>query len=237
MNATSGSDSVASRAVRARVKPAALALPSVSPDNRRIDMRLVSNEGHYSEVIQRGLVTARASIWISTANIKDVHIEAPIGTRARARGRFVSLFEWLKSQFDAGLDVRLLHAAPPSRVLSTKPAWRQSAAMHRACPRVHLKMLAIDGRLLYLGSANLTGAGVGAKSRNGRNFEAGILTDDPWLLDELQGTFDAIWSGKHCRNCRVRSRCALPLDNISVGTPKLTESRERVISKTRAKAK
>lgn len=209
-------------------------LSGVTSESRRIEMRLVVNEDHYAEIVQRGLLTAKASIWISTANIKDAHIEAPIGTRARARGRFVSLFDWLQSQFDAGLDVRLLHAGPPSRALAAKTAWHRGAEVHRACPRVHLKMVAVDGRLLYLGSANLTGAGVGAKSRNRRNFEAGIVTDDPWLLDELQGTFDAIWSGRHCRDCRLRSRCATPLDAISKETSKPSESRARVISKTRA---
>jgi len=62
-------------------------------------MRLVLNRDHYAEIVQRGLITAKASIWISAANIKVAHMEAPIGTRAR--GRFVSLFDWLKSKFDA----------------------------------------------------------------------------------------------------------------------------------------
>jgi phosphatidylserine/phosphatidylglycerophosphate/cardiolipin synthase-like enzyme len=45
------------------------------------------------------------------------------------------------------------------------------------CPRVHLKSLIIDGRFAYVGSANLTGAGMGAKSDRRRNFESGIITD------------------------------------------------------------
>ncbi len=55
-----------------------------------------------------------------------------------------------------------------------------------------------DGSLLYLGSANFTGAGLGAKGESRRNFEAGILTDDDGLLDELQAGFQAIWSGAEC---------------------------------------
>lgn len=51
-------------------------------------------------------------------------------------------------------------------------------AMERIlCPRVHLKSLIIDGRFAYVGSANLTGAGMGAKSDRRRNFESGIITD------------------------------------------------------------
>ena len=33
------------------------------------------------------------------------------------------------------------------------------------CPRCHWKMVIVDGRLGYTGSANFTGAGLGAKKR------------------------------------------------------------------------
>ena len=84
----------------------------------------------------------------------------------------------------------------------------------KRCPRVHLKMIAVDGAALYLGSANLTGAGLGAKGDRRRNFEAGILTDDELLLDEMQGAFEAIWSGRECAGCALRSVCPAPLDGL-----------------------
>jgi len=83
----------------------------------------------------------------------------------------------------------------------------------RQCPRVHLKLIAVDGRALYLGSANFTGAGLGAKGDGRRNFEMGILTDDEVLLDASQARFDAIWRGKECGPCRLRSVCPKPLDS------------------------
>jgi hypothetical protein len=179
---------------------------------RHIDVSLVTDEAHYREVVERGLLTAKTSIWISTANIKDAHIESPIGSRGRAKGRYRSLFEWLKSQHDSGLDVRILHAASPSRLLAAKSAWKRGGAIRRCCVRVHLKMVAVDGRLLYLGSANFTGAGFGRKSDGRRNFEAGIVTDDPLMLDELQRIFDDIWTGHRCGGCRLRPHCPAPLD-------------------------
>lgn len=39
------------------------------------------------------------------------------------------------------------------------------------CPRVHFKCIIVDGVKAYFGSANLTGAGMGAKSEKKRNFE------------------------------------------------------------------
>ena len=46
----------------------------------------------------------------------------------------------------------------------------------RQCARLHLKAVIVDGALLYLGSANWTGAGLGAKGDRNRNFELGFVT-------------------------------------------------------------
>ena len=194
---------------------AAVRLGESRPDRRTALIRLVRNREHVNEVIERGIRAARASVWVATANLKDVHVESPIGTSARARGRYVSLFSELEQAAARGLEVRILHAGPPSRALKARIKPENTASIRRRrCPRVHLKMIAVDGSLLYLGSANFTGAGLGAKGENRRNFEAGIVTDDEWLLDEMQATFDAIWSGKHCGTCQLRGECEKPLDEV-----------------------
>ena len=186
------------------------------PDRRTAGLRLLRDAEHVDEVIERGIRAVKTSVWIATANLKDVHVSAPVGTSARARGRFISLFDELRQAAGRGIDVRILHAGPPSRALSQRlrAAGKAPPALRR-CPRVHLKMIAIDGETLYLGSANFTGAGLGAKGEHRRNFEAGIVTDDEWLLDEMQGTFDAIWSGKRCAACQLRAECPKPLDEVA----------------------
>jgi phosphatidylserine/phosphatidylglycerophosphate/cardiolipin synthase-like enzyme len=165
------------------------------------------------------IARARTSVWIATANVKQLLVEAPVGTRDRARSRYVPILDTIQSLSDRGVRVRLLHAAAPSRPF--REALRARARRltppgfeMRACPRVHLKMIAIDGELLYLGSANFTGAGLGAKGAGRRNFEMGILTDDEWLLDEAQARFDRIWRGGECAACRLRAACPLPLDSL-----------------------
>jgi hypothetical protein len=40
-------------------------------------------------------------------------------------------------------------------------------------------VLVFVGKEVYIGSANLAGAGIGMKAETTRNFETGILTDDP----------------------------------------------------------
>ena len=75
------------------------------------------------------------------------------------------------------------------------------------CPRVHFKCVIVDGRLAYFGSANLTGAGMGAKSARKRDFENGVWTDAPSLVAPLEEQFDAVWRGDFCRACGRRRFC------------------------------
>ena len=59
----------------------------------------------------------------------------------------------------------------------------------------------------YIGSANLTGAGMGMKSENRRNFEAGILTNDPEFVESAINQFDSVWMGAWCKNCGRKDVC------------------------------
>ncbi len=49
-------------------------------------------------------------------------------------------------------------------------------------------MIAVDGSTLNFGSANFTGVDLGARDEHRRKLEVGIVTDNEWLLDEMQGT-------------------------------------------------
>ena len=129
------------------------------------------------------------------------------------------MLEVLAQQVAHGLEVRILHASPPSRVfredLRRLPSLRRptrGAFEMRLCPRVHVKAVIIDGTVLYLGSANWTGAGLGARGEGRRNFEIGLSSRDDLLLDEVQAYYDRIWSGAECGSCKLRDRCPKPLD-------------------------
>jgi phosphatidylserine/phosphatidylglycerophosphate/cardiolipin synthase-like enzyme len=188
---------------------------------RPISASFISGRGHYDTVIAavRG---ARTGVWIATANLKELMVEdLRWSSRRRRAGRpgyrsIIGVFEELVL---AGVEVRLLHAAPPSgpfrEELVRHPDLKASARFEmRLCPRVHLKAVVVDGAFLYLGSANWTGAGLGAKGTGRRNFELGIVTDDALLLDDVQELFDRIWRGAECRACRLRDECPRPLDVV-----------------------
>ena len=183
--------------------------------SRRVDLSLVVDADHYEILVQRVMRGARVSLWIATANVKEMRVEAPLGTAARARGRYVSVLDTFDELLSRGVEIRFLHAGTPSRAfraeLERHPRVQKRLVM-RQCPRVHLKMIAVDGTELYLGSANFTGAGLGAKGDGRRNFELGILTQDDVLLDVAQARFDRIWTGAECGGCRLRDVCPRPLD-------------------------
>ena len=63
----------------------------------------------------------------------------------------------------------------------------------------------------YTGSANLTGAGLGIKSTNTRNFESGFVTTIPEVIDTIMNQFDDVWMGKFCKNCKRREFCPDPI--------------------------
>ena len=194
-------------------------MPTDAIATRTASLSLIADRAHY-ERVTLSIAKAKTSVWIGTANVKQLLVEAPNGTRDRARGRYMPILDTLQSLCDRGVHVRLLHAAAPSRPFREELARRADRLPPprfemRACPRVHLKMIVIDGALLYLGSANFTGAGLGAKGDGRRNFEMGIVTDDEWMLDEAQARFDRIWRGGECASCRLRRECPAPLDLVA----------------------
>ncbi|MBX3230777.1 MAG: phospholipase D family protein [Labilithrix sp.] len=189
------------------------------PTERTMRARLLVDGEHYDHFIATRIREAQVSVWIATANLKTMLVEAPVGTRARARGKYVSFFETLGDLARRGVDVCILHASPPSRPLAAEMRRLGANGVKlRQCPRVHLKMIAIDGRLLYLGSANLTGAGLGAKGEGRRNFELGVVTDDETMLDRTQARFDRIWRGAECAGCAMKRECPRPLSLTSLGS-------------------
>ncbi len=169
-------------------------------------IRLILNSEHLEGVLTEVLERSRHRLFIATANVKDVHI--PTGRR-RAR----SILEVLAELSGRGVEVRLLHSGVPSGPLIER--LKQSVPdnlIMRRCPRVHVKAVIADGRMMYLGSANLTGAGLGAKSPRRRNFEAGIWTDELTLIDPVTDMLDEIWSGGYCDDCGRKDHCPEPLE-------------------------
>jgi phosphatidylserine/phosphatidylglycerophosphate/cardiolipin synthase-like enzyme len=171
--------------------------------------KLLSGRALYDEVIGNGIARARESVWIATANVKELFVDRP-GAR-RGVGSVLGLFADLHAR---GVELRLLHAELPSRrfraAFDRRPELVRGGLRMKQCPRVHLKAVIVDGAWLYIGSANFTGAGLGMKGDDKRNFELGLVTEDFELLDRVQAIFDALWRGQPCAACKLRDVCPDP---------------------------
>ena len=172
--------------------------------------KFVAGRALYDEVIAGGLARARESVWIATANVKELFIERP----GLGRRRVSSVMNLLADLHARGVELRMLHAELPSRrfraAFERHEALVAGGLQMKQCPRVHLKAVIVDGAWLYLGSANFTGAGLGMKGDDKRNFELGFVTEDFELLDRVQAMFDALWTGQPCATCKLREVCPDP---------------------------
>jgi phosphatidylserine/phosphatidylglycerophosphate/cardiolipin synthase-like enzyme len=186
-------------------------------------LELVGGRGHYERVV-RAVMEARRSVWVATANLKELMVEdlravpgrrRTTRTAARPTRSYRSILDVFDELAGRGVELRILHATPPSRpfraTLAKNPRLGRVLAL-RACPRVHFKIVVVDGAFVYVGSANWTGAGLGAKGSGRRNFELGFAGRDDGLLDRAQELFDRVWRGAACKGCKLREICPAPLD-------------------------
>jgi phosphatidylserine/phosphatidylglycerophosphate/cardiolipin synthase-like enzyme len=165
-------------------------------------LSFITNSEIYEKVIRERVCTAKKLVWIATADIKDLYVHK--------RDKMVPLLEIFSDLIKAGVEIRLIHAKEPGK------AFREDfdrypkliTGMERIlCPRVHFKSVVVDGEFAYTGSANLTGAGMGAKGETRRNFEAGIITTDKALVSQIMEQIDSVWRGEHCKKCGRKQYC------------------------------
>lgn len=160
-------------------------------------IKYIQDDQHYKEVLTKA-ASVKEALWLGTSDLKDLYVnEKP----------FLSVIAELLKR---GVDVRLIHAKEPGPIFRKefdKYPILAKRLERVLCPRVHFKLMIFDYRETYIGSANLTGAGIGMKSSVRRNFEAGILTDDFGLVDAACIQFDSVWTGSHCKDCGKRSFC------------------------------
>jgi phosphatidylserine/phosphatidylglycerophosphate/cardiolipin synthase-like enzyme len=165
-------------------------------------LQFITGKEIYEEVIVRRISQCRNYLWIGTSDLKDLHV--------MKKRKFVPFLEIIADLLSSGVDVRLIHAKEPG------PAFREdfdrypqlAKRLERLlCPRVHFKCVIIDGTFIYSGSANLTGAGMGAKNVDKRNFESGFISDDPEVVAAVMKQFDEVWMGAHCGTCHFTVSC------------------------------
>ena len=166
----------------------------------------IKNEEHYSFLINNVLKQAKEFVWIGTADIKDLHI--------KKNTKIIPFLKELDLLIKKGINIRLIHAKEPGKQF-IKDFDRFPVLVKNLerslCIRVHFKIIIIDGKIAYTGSANLTGAAFGMRSKSTRNFESGIITNDPEFVESIMNQFDDVWAGKFCKKCNFRKVCPDPI--------------------------
>lgn len=161
----------------------------------------IADANHY-EVVLKKVEEVKHHLWIGTADLKDLYYGQ--GNSA------VPFLKVLSDLVKRGVEIRLIHAKEPGanfrKDFDRYPVLVKG--LERVlCPRVHFKMIIFDLEEAYIGSANLTGAGIGMKGEGTRNFEAGILTSDVSLVESSMNQFDAVWIGLFCKKCGRKGYC------------------------------
>jgi len=170
-----------------------------------MSIKFITNEQLYKQVIVP-VAGATSFVWIGTADIKDLHVHH--------KGSVQSFLAVLDSLLKKKVSIRLLHAKEPGvnfRKSFDKYPLLWDSMERQLCPRVHFKHIIIDGKFAYSGSANLTGAGLGIKNADTRNFESGFITTDAELIKSIMNQFDDVWMGKFCKGCKRKDFCSDPI--------------------------
>ena len=166
-------------------------------------VEFITNRKIYEKVICGAIPSANSFVWLATSDLKDLYVE-------KGRKKMVPFLETLNDLLIKGVKVRLIHAKEPGAAFHKDFARYPELAKgleRLLCPRIHFKSVVVDGKFAYSGSANLTGAGMGAKSESRRNFESGFITSERKLINQIAEQFDDLWMGKFCKACQRKQFC------------------------------
>ncbi|MGL4908039.1 MAG: phospholipase D-like domain-containing protein [Bacteroidales bacterium] len=164
-------------------------------------LKYIKDQAHYNEVLSKA-AAVRHTLWIGTADIKDLYVKKGISA--------IPFLKVLDALIAKGIQLRIICAKKPGVNFKTdfeKCKHLKEKLQMMICPRVHFKMMIFDRCEAYLGSANLTGAGLGMKGSTKRNFECGILTNIESIVDQAADHYHSVWQGEHCKSCGRKQFC------------------------------
>ena len=171
------------------------------------NFELVFGQELHEKVIVQSVLNAKRTVWIATANLKDMHVQM-----AKRYEPILSAFEGMAQN---SVRFRIIHSTIPSGpfrdTLDRNTTLSGGALEMQICPRSHWKMVIVDSSFAYFGSANFTGAGLGVKAPKRRNLELGAITRDPKLVGQIVDLFDRFWMGQFCLDCAFYAECPDPI--------------------------
>ena len=170
-----------------------------------VPTRLITGRDHYNFLIGH-IREAKSSVLIATANAKRFSIGE---TEAKASSE--SFLDILESLANDGVDIRIISSSPSRGFIEEmqehEDLMDSPYFSFKICRRSHMKMVVIDNEIIYIGSANITAAGMGPRIDTRRNFEVGMVSSEPSIVEQGINIFEEAWSKKRCSSCYYKSEC------------------------------
>lgn len=165
-------------------------------------IQYIKDEEHHDEVLAL-FDTVKHRLWLATANLKDISYKDEDGDK----NKIIDIFE---SLVERKVEVRIICSRPTNTIETElyKSALLTDTEYFKIkyCYRNHMKMIVFDQDQVYIGSANMTPAGIGGRIEDCRNFEAGILTDAPMIVSDAIDHFSSAWNPDTCSDCNKMKR-------------------------------
>ena len=172
------------------------------------DTRLII-ENHYQEVIDR-ICAAKSSIKIMTGDFKRFKLK-PTAKQGKNYNDGTPFIKYLMEKAEQGVSVPIICSSPSNPFKDEyEDLYKQLKPKGFKicfCIRNHAKVVIIDDRVAYIGSANVTKAGLGQGVLSPGNFEAGIITENPEVIATLNVHFSKIMNGDICDGCHRAENC------------------------------
>ena len=172
------------------------------------DTRLIT-ESHYKEVIER-ISAAKSSIKIMTGDFKRFKLK-PTAKQGKNYNDGTPFIKHLMEKIGKGISVQIICSRPSK---SFKEEYEELYEKIKPknlsiyfCKRNHSKVVIVDNKVAYVGSANVTPAGLAQGIMSPGNFEIGILTENHQFISQLNTLFSKIMNGDYCYNCHLANKC------------------------------
>ncbi|MCF2144734.1 MAG: phospholipase D family protein [Candidatus Heimdallarchaeota archaeon] len=162
----------------------------------------IGNDGELFEfVVHNGFMKAREQIWFTSAKTTDFVIPNPKTKEAKQFSQ--RLYDLARR----GIKIRFILAPREAEKNFYQKLKDIKNIEFKFCYNMHMKIIVVDGTWAYFGSANLTGAGLGSRTRKGKNnFEVGTITIDQKVVKAIDSQLQQIWNGNECQGCYQKQK-------------------------------